>query len=201
MLIMDENPEQDKTTGTSKLQSESGSVILPTEGLAYGTDQLNKNIKFIKLPVPDKRRKKPAQHNPWRIVFTHPNPRVDPIGVEIYDDVVIGLAKAEANAPDLDLASFGADEQGVSRRHALLRPTANQLFLIDLDSTNGTQVNSIPQHPGMARALRHNDALTMGKLHLTVKIVRIPSSEGWAEDQQDPDKTATNDSKPKKSEK
>jgi hypothetical protein len=135
-----------------------------------GTDALRGATDYIPVPEPSKRRSTLKQ--PWRVVLVHPDANKDVIGLEIHGDVVLGRAGAALDPnPDFDLSIYDAILHGVSRRHALLRPTEGQLFLIDLNSTNGTQVNAVAQEGGMARALRHNDTLSLGALHLTVKIM------------------------------
>src|SRR6185436_11087758 len=69
---------------------------------------------------------------------------------------------------------FGGLEQGVSRRHALLRPTANHLYIIDLGSTNGTLHNGLPLGPGIARSLKNSDTVTLGRLSFTIRIIDGP---------------------------
>jgi hypothetical protein len=58
----------------------------------------------------------------------------------------------------------------------MLRPTPNQLFLIDLGSTNGTLVNMIPQRPGIARALKQRDQVSLGNLHFTIERLDPPAA-------------------------
>jgi hypothetical protein len=131
------------------------------------------------IPVPEPSRRHHPLHQPWRILLVPPDPSQAIAGLEIFDDVVLGRAMTPSEgSADFDLSLYNAVELGVSRRHALLRPTDSQLFVIDLDSTNGTLVNAVSQERGMARALRHNDTLSLGALHLTVKIVRRAGSDG-----------------------
>lgn len=96
------------------------------------------------------------------------------IGLHILGDVVFGIARPDCAAPDFDLAAYNADDKGVSRRHAVLRPSQNRLFVIDLQSTNGTRVNAMPVNAGIAKEVRHNDAISLGALNFTVKIIATP---------------------------
>ena len=59
------------------------------------------------------------------------------------DEIVVGRGRMQQSSvlPDLDLAPFGAAEQGVSRRHAVIRRGEDTLTLVDLGSTNGTHLN------------------------------------------------------------
>jgi pSer/pThr/pTyr-binding forkhead associated (FHA) protein len=62
------------------------------------------------------------------------------------------------------MAPFGAAEQGVSRRHAIIRRGENTLTLIDLGSTNGTHLNGQRLTPNQPRVLRDGDEIRMGRL-------------------------------------
>lgn len=97
-------------------------------------------------------------------------------GLDIYGDTVFGRGSEEADSPDIDLTNLGALERGVSRRHALLRPTINKLYLIDLNSTNGTFVNAISVSRGMAQMIRNHDGIAFAGLTCVVEIVTAPSA-------------------------
>lgn len=96
-------------------------------------------------------------------------------GLDIYGDTVFGRGSGDPDSPDIDLTNLGALERGVSRRHALLRPTPNKLYLIDLESTNGTFVNAIPVSRGMAQMVRNHDGLAFAGLTCVVEIVASPA--------------------------
>jgi hypothetical protein len=98
-----------------------------------------------------------------------------PMGIEVAGDVILGTVRQNTDTPDLDLSNYGADEKGVSRRHALLRPGKAGLFLIDLKSTNGTSVNGVIAGKGMAIELQHRDAVSLGALSFVVKILASPT--------------------------
>lgn len=155
---------------TKALASKDGP---PEPRAVLSTDMLRTRVDYTRVPVSSKSSR--TLKKVWRIVLAHPDPRRDVMGLEIYDDVVFGRGGGpKKDAPDKDLSVFDALERGVSRRHALLRPTRKQLFLIDMGSLNGTMVNGVPQSVGMARAIKHNDTLSLGDLHLTIKIMRRP---------------------------
>ncbi len=112
----------------------------------------------------------------WRVVFS---PATDPtrhLALEINDEVVLGRHVSAGDAGNLvDLNPFGGGTLGVSRRHVMLRPTATNLFIVDLASTNGTYRNgrSIGSHTPYS--LVDGDVIALGKLPLLVKIVDRPS--------------------------
>lgn len=64
----------------------------------------------------------------------------------------------------LNLAPYQALEKGVSRLHAALRQGDEMLFLVDLDSTNGTFLNEQALSPNQPRVLRSGDQIRLGQL-------------------------------------
>lgn len=69
-----------------------------------------------------------------------------------------------------DLADIVIEDNFVSNLHVLLRVYANAIVLLDLNSTNGTTVNSI-EVP--RTVLRNNDIISLGRHRL--KIVNVPA--------------------------
>jgi hypothetical protein len=85
--------------------------------------------------------------------------------------VVVGRADPVSNFfPDLDLTPHGALEGGVGRRHVRLFVQGGQIFVEDLDSTNGTFRNGARLAPRQPTPLAHGDELRLGSVVLTVQI-------------------------------
>ena len=103
----------------------------------------------------------------WRLVLEIVGKNAGLLPLEIVDDVIVGRGVGEG-APSLDLTALEAFENGVSRQHALLRPSKGNLYLLDLESSNGTFVNGIKLGRGVAHALNVQDSISLGKLKLTV---------------------------------
>jgi pSer/pThr/pTyr-binding forkhead associated (FHA) protein len=117
---------------------------------------------------------------PWRVLIKigEPAPRMT-IGLDIYADIVLGRGAGSTDSPDIDLSNLDALDLGVSRRHSMIRPTRNRLYLIDLNSTNGSYVNAVPVGKGMAQVLRHGDTVSLSRLSFVIEIVSSPAiSEG-----------------------
>ncbi len=72
--------------------------------------------------------------------------------------------------PDLDMTSWGARDQGVSRRHAALVMFNNALHVIDLGSVNGTHVNGSRLVPHTPYPVHAGDELRFG--HLAVMVLQ-----------------------------
>jgi two-component system NtrC family sensor kinase len=94
------------------------------------------------------------------------------LGLDISGEIALGRG---TDAADLvDLTPFGAETTGVSRRHATLRPTPNNLYIIDLGSTNGTLRNDRSIGVNTPYALADKDRLTLGHLEMQIRIVERP---------------------------
>ena len=76
--------------------------------------------------------------------------------------------------PSISLHEWNASKLGVSRRHLLLRPTSNGLYAVDLGSTNGTFIDGLPLGINQAKVLKEEDLVTLGRLHVKIKILKRP---------------------------
>lgn len=108
----------------------------------------------------------------WRIMLEIGGPSRGVLPLEIADDVVVGRGAEGDDAPTLDLTALDAFEQGVSRRHAMFRPTPNALYILDLGSSNGTFINGGLVGRGMAHALNQGDLITFGSMNMTIVYIK-----------------------------
>ena len=108
----------------------------------------------------------------WRVRFCLTMDERQQFGLEINDEIHLGRGKNESDL--IDLTPYDAEKLGVSRRHVALRPTASNLFVVDLGSTNGTRRNGRSIGLNTPYALADGDVLTLGNLQLTVHIVKRP---------------------------
>jgi pSer/pThr/pTyr-binding forkhead associated (FHA) protein len=70
--------------------------------------------------------------------------------------------------PTLDLTLYRGKEFGVSRVHAELYFEDNHAFLLELGSSNGTQVNGRRVQVGIPRQIRDGDEIALSKLLIRV---------------------------------
>jgi hypothetical protein len=70
--------------------------------------------------------------------------------------------------PDVDLAPYQGEKNGVSRLHAGLRRHENTLVLSDMGSLNHTYINGQRLHSHEVRVIHHGDELRFGQL-----VVRV----------------------------
>lgn len=109
----------------------------------------------------------------WRVRFELATDRSRSLGLDINGEIILGR---NIDAPNLvDLTEFGAGELGVSRQHALLKPTETDLFVVDLGSTNGTFCNNEAIEVDSNHSLLSGDTLTLGRLQFIVYVVERPS--------------------------
>ncbi|MFV9504112.1 MAG: FHA domain-containing protein [Oscillochloridaceae bacterium umkhey_bin13] len=86
-------------------------------------------------------------------------------------EVMIGRSDPVSNFfPDLDLTPHGALDQGVGRRHARIFVQGGQLYLEDLDSTNGTFRNGARLAPRQPTTLAAGDELRFGSLVTALQL-------------------------------
>ncbi len=93
-------------------------------------------------------------------------------------DMIIGREQTSEITtifPNIDI-----DELGVSRKHALLRPTASVLYLLDLGSTNGSRLNTRPLGVNIPYPLMNGDMVALGRLEFIVRIVQVPKTHDHA---------------------
>ena len=68
----------------------------------------------------------------------------------------------------VDLNPFGALQTGVSRVHAKLMMTNDQLYVQDLDSTNGTYLHRRRLKPNEPSLLRKGDELLLARMRISI---------------------------------
>lgn len=96
-------------------------------------------------------------------------------------DLVIRIQKVEytfgraalgqAVIPDFDLTPYDGLAKGVSRIHALIVTSEKEIFLRDLTSINGTQINGIRLSPNMDYPIKSGDMLSFGRLIIDIKTI------------------------------
>jgi K+-sensing histidine kinase KdpD len=128
----------------------------------------DKAEEFRPVPYTDGR-----QAPTWRIRMSLSyDPRVN-MGLDVNGEVILGRGQDGANSLSLFNAA-DAEQLGVSRQHAMLRPTDSKLYITDLGSTNGTWLNGRSIGVNTPYSLSDGDILRFGRLEVVVQIVRRP---------------------------
>jgi len=111
----------------------------------------------------------------WRVRFELASDPSVAFGLDINDEIMLGRGP---DAPDcVDLSAYDAEMLGVSRLHLMLRPTATNLFVLDLGSTNGTWQNDRSIGVNTPYSLVNGDILSLGGLRFIVRIVKRPPTQ------------------------
>ncbi len=158
--------------GTRRLEDELA-VLMPDVPPGFLAIRRSGPTRY--LPVPRNPASRNAEGIQWRIALYGEEMSMRPLGLEICGDAILGRGGDPNTDPDVDLTPYGAATSGVSRAHALLRPTRNKLYLIDLQSTNGTRCNGVLLGRGTVHALSHNDTIGLGSLTFQVKLIEWPN--------------------------
>lgn len=97
------------------------------------------------------------------------------LSLALDEPMILGRGPSVTGEKTLDLTDFGGYEQGMSRRHCMLRRSDNRLKVADLGSANGTYLNDKQLVPHVDYTVRHGDQLVLGRLAITVlfSIVKL----------------------------
>ncbi len=164
-------PPRSPDSSTDKLVRE---VLTPPPGMLPSPLYVSTGAAESYLRLPTSPEHFHPQHIAWKIELQGLS-EGPPLGLEILGDVIMGRGANPTRKPDLDLAPYSALMHGVSRQHAVLKPTQYSLYLLDFSSTNGTWYNGQPMAHGLARSLAHNDVIGLGTLRFRIKIVGRPA--------------------------
>lgn len=87
------------------------------------------------------------------------------VRLSLVQDIRVGRRDPAAGVtPELDLAQDEGMDAGVSRLHATISSSAEGVFVVDRDSTNGTQLNNFRLPPELPYPLHDGDELRFGQL-------------------------------------
>jgi pSer/pThr/pTyr-binding forkhead associated (FHA) protein len=117
---------------------------------------------FSPPPPPITEKSLPPGDSPLTVLFVLPSSRRR-VKLTIENEITIGRASDDSK-PDLDLEEDEGGEKGVSRLHAKIKWTAEGLVLIDLESTNGTLLNTYQLPPHRPYPLENGDEIRFGDL-------------------------------------
>jgi len=81
--------------------------------------------------------------------------------------VVIGREDTVSGIfPEVDLEPYGAQADGVGRKHAQLVISSGRVCIEDLDSVNGTAVNKQRIPPRQPHPIQNGDEIRLGRMIL-----------------------------------
>ncbi|QPC84531.1 FHA domain-containing protein [Phototrophicus methaneseepsis] len=99
----------------------------------------------------------------------------DTVMMPLRNHMVLGRKQSPNDRQvDVDLSHLGARKMGVSRHHAIIQVTRDQVAIKDFNSTNGTFINGYILKPMFGYSLRHGDVIQLGLLKL---LVHFPTED------------------------
>ncbi len=143
------------------------------EGTIYcercGVAQVPMPLTTRQLSIDEADRLTTSTLGPDGVLILQVGAEPTPIMIRIKKEVVLGrVTDFSEGVTYINLTPHGADECGVSRRHARLMRDNNALYLMDLNSTNGTRLNGEPLPASAERRVQDGDELMLGRLKLYI---------------------------------
>ena len=129
------------------------------------TTRTGKETKFFPEGLSEKIEKMNTQA-PAKGIAVYVPDTTRPVAIRLDDEFVIGRLTDGPEEKIVDLTPYKAYDQGVSRRHVMVRRTGNECNLIDLNSTNGTWINEkglVPQRP---YPVKSGSQIRLGKMRI-----------------------------------
>jgi len=94
-----------------------------------------------------------------------------PLVLSLRDRLVLGRLDTDTGeAPDVPLDGYGAEELGVSRRHAAIITDDDALKVVDLGSANFSFINGQKLIANQPRILRDGDELRLSRMVIRVQF-------------------------------
>ena len=166
-MIVCSNCNHNNMTG-AMFCTECGAPLAGADSLTTQTiksDKLKESVKKkIDLPTP------PAvMLKNWVTLHLLDTGQVLPLAER--NEFTIGrISEGQPIMPDIDLSPYQAYANGVSRLHAVIKREASHIFLMDLDSANGTYINGKRLNPNVEHTLKNGDVVALGKLKIQILL-------------------------------
>jgi len=132
-------------------------------------------IALIPVPLATRRLEEGEEHRDTdtlgvdNVVILQIDNEDMPLHVQMRTEVIFGRVTEQSDQTTyINLTPYGAEEAGVSRRHARLLRDNKAIFLMDLNSTNGTRLNGESLAASVEKRLRDGDEITLGRLKVYV---------------------------------
>lgn len=134
---------------------------------------VTQNISADNRPFPPMEKRKTAPFsddlNTWASLHLLDSGQILPLGDRT--EFTLGrVSEAQPIMPDIDLTPYQAYANGVSRLHAVLKREGQNVFVMDLGSSNGTYLNGKRLTPNVDQPLNHGDMLALGKLKIQILL-------------------------------
>lgn len=164
-------PDDQSTRAARQVSPESFIQAMPLPSAA--SNKPDWKPEFRKVPA-EPTRASSLPDVPWQVILSPADKAGEYIALEIQGDVTLGASETDHDDLHVNLWEWAGDERSVSRRHVAFRPGKQQLFVLDLGSTNHTHINGTLLTTDRVLPLVDGDLITLGRLHLRVKLAGGP---------------------------
>jgi len=145
-------------------QSSGGQIAV-----AQSSEEKSLPTQPVMLQILDYPEPKPNAHHDSQLITLSLAQTGHLLTVPLHRHMTFGRADPTAGwQPTIDLAPYRGKELGVSRIHADLYFEDNHAFLLELGSSNGTQVNGCGVQVGMPRQVYDGDEIALSRLFMRV---------------------------------
>jgi hypothetical protein len=153
--------------------NECGAQLVFSEGVPTGS------IRSTSEGLPDNRRKVMADEKATTPPTTLLEAKVslnivnsgEILPLKTQKEITLGrISGGQKIIPDIDLTPYKAYEGGVSRMHASIRISDDEVSITDLGSANGTRINGRMITSHISYPIKHGDILTLGKFKIQVLL-------------------------------
>lgn len=146
--------------------SECGTQLVKSESVTTQKIDLPDGSNIVTGPI---HNEIPDYGNAWISLHMLDSGQILPVAER--NEFTIGrISDNQPIMPDIDLSSFKAYDNGVSRLHAVIRRNDGNVIIMDLGSSNGTYVNGIRMLPNVEQSLHHGDVVALGKLKMQIVL-------------------------------
>src|SRR5689334_8472755 len=115
---------------------------------------------------------------PW-VIELHGTQMPKPVRLRVDSELIVGcVVQGDPNAPDVDLAPYGAEALGVSRQHVTIMTEGERLMIRDLNSNNGTFLNGNRLKPDEGYFIKNGDQIQLGRMHIDLRVTISPAYSG-----------------------
>ncbi len=150
-----------------------------TRDLRDGEEELSEAEKEAVAQPDDGEKIRGAEYNQGQAIHLRIDESKYPLVIApemLKKEIVIGRRDPiTEKVPEVDLDRYAGYRMGVSRRHAVINLTGDQLMLMDMGSSNGTFVNGKRLRARQPEPILDNDLVRFGQIIVTVKFVEVQS--------------------------
>lgn len=141
------------------------------------SDEHRKQTNYLNIdkssaqPMPERSQKDAVRLDMrWRLRFKIGDMQMI---VPIREVMVVGRSGDEKQPPvEIDVSQFGGYPAGVSRRHAIITYEDGDLYIEDLQSTNGTRINGFQLQPARRYRLKDGDEVEFARLATQIHFIK-----------------------------